>query len=63
MPIGRSQSILTDNGIDRNRYLIDNFEVLDFVSVGSLSHSIKLRGKTSGALYLLKVIRKLKYGK
>ncbi|CDW88098.1 protein kinase domain containing protein [Stylonychia lemnae] len=63
LTIGRSQSILADTVLDRNRFLIDNFEVLEFLSVGSLSHSIKLRGKTSGALYLLKVIRKLKYGK
>ena len=54
LPVGRSQSILTDNAVDRNRYLIENFELLELMSVGSLSYSYKLRGKTTGAFYLMK---------
>jgi hypothetical protein len=48
---------------ERNRYLVDNFEIIDYEGVGSLSFSIKIKGKVSGVFYLLKVIRKLKYGK
>lgn len=35
--IGRSGSIVIDNALDKNRYLIDNFEVLETVAIGSLS--------------------------
>lgn len=60
--VGRSQSIITDNNIaDRNRYLNENFEFIEYISVGSLSCSIKIRGKTTGTLYLLKCVRKLKF--
>lgn len=63
LPVGRSQSIVTDNALDRNRYLIDNFEMVEYISMGSLSYTYKLRGKTTGAYYAMKCIRKLKYGK
>ena len=61
--IGRSHSILTDNAIDRNRFLIDNFDMVEFNNLGPLSYQLKLRGKTTGTLYLMKCIRKIKYGK
>ena len=60
--IGKSGSIMTENAQDKNRYLIDNFDILETISIGSLSSCYKLRGKTSGASYLLKVTRKIKYG-
>jgi hypothetical protein len=63
LPVGRSQSILTDHALDRNRYLYENFEFIDFTSIGSLSNSMKLKGRTTGTYYLLKCVRKLKYGK
>ena len=53
---------MVDNAVDKNRYLIDNFDILETISIGSLSQCFKLRGKTSGANYLLKVNRKVKYG-
>lgn len=61
--IGRSHSILTDNALDRNRFLIDNFDLVEFNNLGPLSYQVKLRGKTTGTIYLMKCIRKIKYGK
>jgi hypothetical protein len=60
--IGKAASIMSENAQDKNRYLIDNFDILETISIGSLSTCYKLRGKTSGASYLLKVTRKIKYG-
>lgn len=37
--------------------------MIGYESLGSLSFSVRLKGKINGALYLLKVIRKLKFGK
>ena len=35
--MGKSGSIMGENAVDRNRYLIDNFDILETVSIGSLS--------------------------
>ena len=35
--VGKSGSIVTENAIDKNRYLIDNFDILETISIGSLS--------------------------
>lgn len=43
--MGKSGSILNE---DKNRYLIDNFDILETISIGSLSQCYKLRGKISG---------------
>ena len=60
--VGRSQSMLTDyNAADRNKFLIENFEFIEFVSVGSLSCSLKIKGKTTGSYFLLKCLRKIKF--
>jgi hypothetical protein len=60
--IGRQNSFVSENAIDKNKFLIENFDIFETVSVGSLSQCFKVRGKTSGANYLLKVTRKVKYG-
>jgi hypothetical protein len=35
--LGRSGSVMGDNSVERNRYMIDNFDIIEMVSIGSLS--------------------------
>ena len=43
--LARSTSMLTDNGGERNRNLMDNFEILEIISIGPFSITYKIQRK------------------
>ncbi len=61
--LGKSQSILTDNQAERNRFMIENYDVIDILATGAFTYRLKVRYKVTGVAYQMKIQRKVKYGK
>jgi hypothetical protein len=54
---------VAEANIERSKFFIENYEIMECFSVGAHSSMWKAKNKNNRMIFLLKIIRKFKYGK
>lgn len=61
--VGKSISAIQDNNQDKARQFLDNYDIIEGISIGAHSVSWKVKSRITGGYLCLKIIRKQKYSR
>lgn len=59
----RTYSALTDNNQDRGKQFVENYQIIEPISIGAHSTIWKIRSRLTQQNFILKMIKKFKYGR
>lgn len=60
---GRSISAIGENNNDKSKQFVENYDIIEPMSVGAHSTIWKVRSRITGQFFVLKIIKKIKYGR
>jgi hypothetical protein len=61
--MGRSVSGITDNNQDKSRQFMENYDLVEGMSIGAHSFIWKVKSRVTSQFFCLKIIKKQKYGR
>jgi len=60
---GRSVSAIGENNQEKCKHFVDNYDMIELLSVGAHSVIWKVRSRITGQFFVLKIVKKIKYGR